>query len=60
MRRAKVNVIAAELKFPGEKWNLAFKFEPAQEVVFNGTELKFAIGSWTIALAVRLLQAGRT
>jgi len=44
---AKVNVVAAELEFPGEKWNLAFKFEPPQEVAFNGTELKFAIGSWT-------------
>src|SRR5262249_8357132 len=43
----KVNVVAAELEFPGEKWNLAFKFEPAQEVAFGGTELKFAIGSWT-------------
>jgi hypothetical protein len=43
----KVNVVAAELEFPGEKWNLAFKFEPAQEVAFNGTELKFTIGSWT-------------
>jgi hypothetical protein len=42
---AKVNVIAAELEFPGEKWNLAFKFEPAQDVAFNETELKFAIGS---------------
>ena len=44
---AKVKVVAAELEFPGAKWNLAFKFEPAQEVAFNGTELKFAIGSWT-------------
>ena len=44
---AKVNVVAAELEFPGAKWGLAFKFEPAQEVTFNGTELKFAIGSWT-------------
>ena len=44
---AKVNVIAAELEFPGEKWNLAFKFEPAQEVAFNETALKFAIGSLT-------------
>ena len=42
---AKVNVIAAELEFPGEKWNLAFKFEPAQEVAFNEMALKFAIGS---------------
>jgi hypothetical protein len=44
---AKVNVVAAELEFPGAQWNLTFKFEPAQEVTFNGTELKFAIGSWT-------------
>jgi Heparinase II/III-like protein len=44
---AKVKVVAAELEFPGTKWNLAFKFEPAQEVAFNGTEMKFAIGSWT-------------
>jgi hypothetical protein len=39
------DVVAAELEFPGAKWNLAFKFEPAQEVTFNGAELKFAIGS---------------
>jgi hypothetical protein len=43
----KAKVIAAELEFPGAKWNLAFKFEPAQEVTFNNTELKFAIGSLT-------------
>ncbi|MGB6754824.1 MAG: hypothetical protein WBE71_20235 [Xanthobacteraceae bacterium] len=43
----KVNVVAAELEFPGAKWNLAFKFEPAQQVEFNGAGLKFAIGSWT-------------
>jgi hypothetical protein len=43
----KVKVVAAELEFPGTKWNLALRFEPAQEVAFNGTELKFAIGSWT-------------
>jgi hypothetical protein len=44
---AKIKVVAAELEFPAAKWNLAFKFEPAQEVTFNDTELKFAIGSWT-------------
>ena len=44
---AKVKVVAAELEFPGAKWNLAFEFQPAQEVTFNGTELKFAIGSLT-------------
>ena len=43
----KVNVLAAELEFPGAKWNLAFKFEPAQLVEFNGMELKFAISSRT-------------
>jgi hypothetical protein len=44
---AKVNVVAAELEFPGAKWNLAFKFEPAQEVAFDGTQLKFSIRSLT-------------
>ena len=44
---ANLKVAAAELEIPGAKWNLAFKFEPAQEVTFNGTELKFAIGSLT-------------
>lgn len=43
----KMKVVAAELEFPGANWNLAFKFDPAQEVIFNGTELRFAIGSWT-------------
>ena len=44
---AKLKVIAAELEFPQAKWNLAFKFEPPQEVVFDGTGLRFGIGSWT-------------
>jgi hypothetical protein len=44
---AKLKVAAAELEFPGTKWNLAFKFEPAQEVTFNGTKLEFSIGSLT-------------
>jgi hypothetical protein len=43
----KASVAAAELELPGAKWNLAFKFEPAQDVTFNGTELKFAINSLT-------------
>ena len=43
----KVNVVAAELEFPRAKWNLAFKFEPAQEVAFNNMELRFALGSQT-------------
>jgi hypothetical protein len=41
----KVKVTAAELEFPGGKWNLAFKFEPPQEVAFRGTEMKFSLGS---------------
>jgi hypothetical protein len=44
---ANLKVVAAELELPGAKWNLAFKFEPAQEVTFNGIELKFSIGSLT-------------
>jgi Heparinase II/III-like protein len=44
---ANLSVIAAELEFPDAKWNLAFKFEPAQEVTFSGTKLKFAISSRT-------------
>jgi hypothetical protein len=32
---AKVKVVADELEFPGAKWNLAFKFETAQEVTFT-------------------------
>ena len=42
-----LKVAAAELEFPGAKWDLAFKFEPAQEVTFDGTGLRFAIGSLT-------------
>jgi hypothetical protein len=45
--QTKLKVLAAELEFPGAKWNLAFKFEPAQELTINGTELNFAIGSLT-------------
>jgi hypothetical protein len=44
---ARVKVVAAELEFPGAKWNLAFLFQPAQDVAFDGTELKFAIGALT-------------
>jgi len=41
-----LKIAAAELAFPGAKWNLAFGFTPPQPVTFNGTELKFAIGSY--------------
>jgi hypothetical protein len=37
--------VAAELEFPGATGNLAFQLQSAQDVTFNGTELKFAIGS---------------
>jgi len=40
-----LKIAAAELAFPGAKWHLAFAFTPPQPVTFNGTELKFAIGS---------------
>ncbi len=41
----KLKVVAAELAFPGAKWNLAFAFAPPQPVTFNGTEMQFPIGS---------------
>ena len=41
------NVAAAELEFPAAGWNLAFKFEPPQDVQFNGLEMRFTIGSLT-------------
>jgi hypothetical protein len=40
-----LKIAAAELAFPGAKWNLAFAFTPPQPVTFDGTGLKFAIGS---------------
>jgi hypothetical protein len=43
----KAKVVAAALSFPGGKWDLVFKFEPPQEIAFNGTEMKFEIGSLT-------------
>jgi len=43
----KLKVAAAELEFPGGKWNLAFQFQPAQPVTFDGAEMKFSIGSLT-------------
>jgi len=35
---------AAELAFPGARWNLAFEFTPPQPVTFDGTALRFPIG----------------
>ena len=40
-----LKVAAAELAFPGAKWNLAFAFTPPQPVTFNGTDMQFPIGS---------------
>jgi parallel beta-helix repeat protein len=41
----KLKVAAAELEFPGGKWNLAFQFQPPQPVTFDGAGMKFSIGS---------------
>src|SRR5262249_50777226 len=41
----KLKVAAAELEFPGGAYNLAFQFEPAQEVEFAGSGMKFSLGS---------------
>jgi len=40
-----LKVAAAELAFPGAKWNLAFAFTPPQPVTFNATDMQFPIGS---------------
>ncbi len=40
-----LKIAAAELAFPGAKWNLAFAFTPPQPVAFKGTEMQFPIGS---------------
>jgi hypothetical protein len=42
-----IRVSAAQLEFPGAKWDLAFKFEPPQDVQFDGLALHFSIGSFT-------------
>ena len=43
----KLKVTAAELEFPGSKWNLAFQFQPPQHVTFAGAGMKFSINSFT-------------
>ena len=43
----KLKVTAAELEFPGGKWNLAFQFQPPQHVTFDGAGMKFSIDSFT-------------
>jgi len=40
-----LKIAAAELAFPGAKWHLAFAFTRPQPVTFNGTEMRFPIGS---------------
>jgi hypothetical protein len=42
-----VRVAAAELAFPGGHASLAFQFQPPQEVAFQGSEMKFTLGSLT-------------
>ena len=42
----KLKVTAAELEFPGGKWNLAFQFQPPQHVTFDGAGMKFSIDSF--------------
>ena len=34
---------AAELEFPGGKWNLAFRFTPPQKVSLEGTAMRFTV-----------------
>ena len=41
-----ISVSAAELSFPGSKWNMCFQFQPAQEILFEGTEMKFQLDSF--------------
>ena len=41
----KLKIAAAELAFPGAKWNLAFAFTPPQPVTFKGAGMQFPIGS---------------
>ena len=43
----KLKVTAAELEFPGGKWNLAFQFKPPQHVTFKGAGMKFSVNSFT-------------
>ena len=43
----KLKTAAAELAFPGARWNLVFAFTPPQPVTFNGTGMQFPIGSFS-------------
>ena len=42
-----VTMAAAELEFPGGKWNLAFRFTPPQKVSLEGTAMRFTVRPWT-------------
>ena len=44
---AAVKVVAAELAFPGAKWHLAFQFQPAQTVAFEGAGMAFQLACFT-------------
>jgi len=41
-----LKIAAAELAFPGAKWNLAFGFTPPQPVTFNDAGMQFRLGSF--------------
>jgi len=48
-----MKVSAAELAFPGARWDLCFQFHPPQDVTFAGSGMKFPLNnlkgdSWTI------------
>jgi hypothetical protein len=43
----KLKVAAAALSFPGRARDIAFQFQPPQEIAFNGLEMKFEMGSLT-------------
>ncbi|HXX80530.1 MAG TPA: hypothetical protein VEI46_03225, partial [Thermodesulfovibrionales bacterium] len=48
-----IGVSAAELAFPGARWDLCFQFSPPQEVTFTSAGMKFQLNnlkgdSWTI------------
>jgi hypothetical protein len=40
-----IKVSTAELAFPDSIWNLCFQFQPAQEISFEGMEMKFQLNA---------------
>ena len=53
-----VTMAAAELEFPGGKWNLAFRFTPPLKVSLEGTAMRFTVRTHGRDLCHRLLPAG--